>query len=307
MSGSSIIGWGSSLPDKIVTNFDLEKVLDTNNDWIVERTGIRERHIGGTTESLATQAATEAVKQAGIGLDEYGGLILATTTPDKTTPGTSAAVHKNIGISGFAFDINAACAGFIYSFVVGHQLVKALNKPIVIVGSDTLSTITDMTDRTTAILLADGAGALIIAPNDNNDCLLSFDLQVDGNLEDILYCNLGGYLKMNGKEVFKKAIRAAEKSALKVTEQAGFTMADISLLVPHQANQRIMDSLCERLSIPREKCASVIESTGNTSSASIPLALVDSIKKGSLQSGDLILMTGFGAGMTWGSALIKWS
>ncbi len=295
-----------SLPDKVVTNFDLEKVLDTNNDWIIERTGIRQRHLGGSTESLATTAVSEALKVADLDLDSYGGLILATTTPDKTTPGTSALIHKNLGISGFAFDINAACAGFIYSFVVGHQLVKSMNKPIVIVGSDTLSRITDMTDRSTAILLADGAGSLIISPSDADDCLLGFDLQVDGNLEEILYCDLGGYLKMNGKEVFKRAVRAAEKSTTKVIEESGYTMADIKLLVPHQANQRIMDTLCDRLKIPYERCASVIEETGNTSSASIPLALVDAIKKNRLKAGDLVLMTGFGAGMTWGSALLKW-
>ena len=306
MTGTSIAGWGTSLPDKIVTNFDLEKILDTNNDWIVERTGIRERRLGGTTESLATAATIKALKTADLDLDSYGGLILATTTPDKTTPGTSALIHKNLGISGFAFDINAACAGFIYSFVVAHQMVKSLNRPIVVVGADTLSRITDMTDRSTAILLADGAGALVIAPSNEEDCLLGYDLQVDGNLEDILYCDLGGYLKMNGKEVFKRAIRAAEKSTNKVVEEAGYSMSDIDLLVPHQANKRIMDALSERLGIPAQKCASVIERTGNTSSASVPLALIDSIESDSLKPGSLILMTGFGAGMTWGSALVRW-
>ena len=306
MAGFKITGWGIGLPEKVVTNADLEETLDTNDAWIVERSGIRERRIGGTTASLATLAGQAAMDVAGVTGAEIDCLILATTTPDKAVPGTSTTVQDALGIAGGAFDINAACAGFVYGMVIADGLFRAGAKRILLVGAETLSTITDWDDRSTAVLFADGAGALVLEATEDEGCLVSWDLGSDGSLNSILYADLGGYLTMEGKEVFRRAVRVVVDSANTVMEEAGLKPDDIALIVPHQANIRIIQAACQRLNVEMERAVVVLDRYGNTSSASIPLALVDAIDNGRVHSGDLLLLTGFGAGMTWASAVVRW-
>jgi 3-oxoacyl-[acyl-carrier-protein] synthase-3 len=309
MSGSVIRGWGRALPEKVVTNAEFEARLDTSDAWIVERTGIRERRFGGTTSSLAVEAGAAAITRAGLQPSDIDLVILSTTTPDKTVPATSSTVHDQLGCSGAAFDLNAACAGYVYAMVVADAMLSARIgfERALVVGSDTLSLITDMEDRATAVLFADGAGAIVLEWREQAEpLLLASDLGLDGSLLPILYCEHGGYMKMEGKEVFRKAVRVTVDSAAKVLAEAGLAGADIALFVPHQANQRIIDAMVQRLGIPPERSAIVLDRTGNTSSASIPLALADAADAGRLRDGDLILFSGFGAGMTWASAIARW-
>ncbi len=309
MSGSVISSWGTALPEKVVTNADFEARLDTTDAWIVERTGIRERRFGGTTSSLAVEAGARAITAAGLEPAEIDLLILATTTPDKTVPATSGTVHHQLGCSGAAFDLNAACAGYVYALVTADAMLSADMgfKRALVIGSDTLSAITDMEDRGTAVLFADGAGAVVLERRpDAGPLLLASDLGLDGSLMAILYCDHGGYMQMEGKEVFRRAVRVTVDSALRVIAEAGVKAEDIALFVPHQANQRIIDAVGSRLGIPDDRQAIVLDKTGNTSSASIPLALAAAADEGRLSPGDLVLLSGFGAGMTWGSALLRW-
>ena len=305
MLGSKITGWGAALPDKIVTNHDFELLLETNDAWITERTGIKERRVGGTTSSLAVESAQKAMASAGVLPQDIGMLILSTTTPDKLVPATSATVQAELGLTCGAFDLNAACAGFVYALVVGHTMIQSGVKKILVVGSDTLSRITDQQDRSTAVLFADGAGAVVLEESSEN-AMLGWDLGVDGSLVPILYCEHGDYLKMEGREVFKKAVLAMVKSAQVTMEKAGLTAKDIALVVPHQANIRIIEAANSRLGIPMEKTAIVLDKTGNTSSGSVPLALAAAVDKGMINPGENILFCGFGAGMTWASAIVKW-
>ena len=306
MPGFRITGWGIGLPDKVVTNADLEKTLDTNDAWIVERSGIRERRIGGTTSSLATLAGAAAMEKAGVSGADIDCLILATTTPDQAVPATSSTVQAALDIAGGAFDINAACSGFVYAMVIANGLFLTGAKRILLIGSETLSTITDQSDRSTAVLFADGAGALVLEATEGDGALQSWDLGSDGSLNHILYAPLGGYIQMEGKEVFRRAVRMVVDSAEKVLKDANVDAADLALVVPHQANIRIIQAVCQRLGVEDERAAIVLDRYGNTSSASIPLALVDAIGKGRLSSGDLLLLTGFGAGMTYASAVLRW-
>ena len=305
MLGSKITGWGAALPDKIVTNHDFELLLETNDAWITERTGIKERRVGGTTSSLAIEAAQKAMASAGALPQDIGMLILSTTTPDKLVPATSATVQAELGLTCGAFDLNAACAGFVYALVVGHTMIQSGVKKILVIGSDTLSRITDQQDRSTAVLFADGAGAVVLEESPEN-AMLGWDLGVDGSLVPILYCEHGDYLRMEGREVFKKAVLAMVKSAQVTMEKAGLTAKDIALVVPHQANIRIIEAANSRLGIPMEKTAIVLDKTGNTSSGSVPLALAAAVDKGMINPGENILFCGFGAGMTWASAIVKW-
>jgi len=306
MPGFRITGWGIGLPDKVVTNADLEKTLDTNDAWIVERSGIRERRIGGTTSSLAILAGAAAMEKAGVSGADIDCLILATTTPDQAVPATSSTVQAALDIAGGAFDINAACSGFVYAMVIANGLFLTGAKRILLIGSETLSTITDQSDRSTAVLFADGAGALVLEATEGDGALQSWDLGSDGSLNHILYAPLGGYIQMEGKEVFRRAVRMVVDSAEKVLKDANVDAADLALVVPHQANIRIIQAVCQRLGVEDERAAIVLDRYGNTSSASIPLALVDAIDKGRLSSGDLLLLTGFGAGMTYASAVLRW-
>ena len=308
MSGSVLTGWGAALPEKVVTNADFESRLDTSDAWIVERTGIRERRFGGTTSSLAVEAAAAAITRAGLEPSDIDLLVLATTTPDKTVPATSSTVHAQLGCSGAAFDLNAACAGYVYATVTADALLSsgAFSRALVI-GSDTLSLITDMEDRSTAVLFADGAGAVVLERRDEAPpFFLASDLGLDGSLLPILYCEHGGYMKMEGREVFRRAVRVTVDSALKVLTEAQVSADEVALFVPHQANQRIIEAVANRLGIPESRWAIVLDRTGNTSSASIPLALAAAADDGRLRDGDLVLLSGFGAGMTWASGLFRW-
>ena len=302
----------SSLPDRIVTNDELSKTMETSDEWIRERTGIHRRHVGGSTMSLSVESARKAIAMAGLQPSDIDGLVLATTTPDRQVPATSAAVARELGLTCGAFDINAACSGFVYALAVAHGLIAIGSQKVLLVGTDTLSRITDWTDRNTAVLFADGSGAAVLEAVDGPGHLLAWDIDADGSAEDLLYAEIGGNIQMDGKEVFRRAVRIMVDSAQKSLAIAGVGPDDIALVVPHQANTRIIDAACDRLGIPSERTAVVLHETGNTSSASIPLALFDAATDGkmsgrSLRDGDLVLMVGFGAGMTAASAIVRWT
>jgi 3-oxoacyl-[acyl-carrier-protein] synthase-3 len=295
------------LPEKVLTNDDLSKMMDTSDDWIRERTGIHQRHVGGTTASLSVESGRRAIEMAGIDPLSIDALVLSTTTPDRTVPATSARVQHELGLSCGAFDINAACSGFVYGLATAHGLIAMGANKVLLIGTDTLSRITDWTDRNTAILFADGSGAAVIEAVEGQGEMLAWDIAADGSLEPLLYAEIGGFLHMDGKEVFRRAVRIMVDSAQKSLSNAGLTIEDIALIVPHQANTRIIKAACERLGAPLEKTAIVLHRTGNTSSASIPLALFDAVDAGRLQRGDLVMMVGFGAGMTAASSIIRWN
>ncbi|MHB8681918.1 MAG: beta-ketoacyl-ACP synthase III [Acidimicrobiales bacterium] len=303
-----ITGWGTALPDTVVTNADLEARLDTTDEWIVERSGIRERRWGGTVASLSVEAARRALDRSGVRPADVDLLVLATTTPDEAVPATSAAVHRQLGLGGGAFDLNAACAGFVYGLVVAHGALAIGARRALVVGCDVLSRITDPDDRGTAVLFADGAGAVVLesSPGDRGG-LCSFDLGVDGEAHDLLVCAHGGTLRMEGREVFRRAVRITVDTAQKAMKDAGIAAEHVALFVPHQANLRIIEAAASRLGIPMARTAVVLDRTGNTSSASIPLALAEAADQGRLRPGDHVLMAGFGAGMTWASAVVRWA
>jgi 3-oxoacyl-[acyl-carrier-protein] synthase-3 len=281
--------------------------MDTTDEWIRERTGIERRHIGGTTASLSIESGRKAIQMAGIDPLSIDALVLSTTTPDRTVPATSAAVQHGLGLRCGAFDVNAACSGFVYALVTGHGLIAMGMKRVLVIGTDTLSRITDWTDRNTAILFADGSGAAVIEAVSGPGQLLGWDFDADGSLEELLYAEIGGTLHMDGKEVFRRAVRIMVDSAEKSLKASGLTANEIDLVVPHQANVRIIEAACKRLDIPMSKTAIVLQETGNTSSGSIPLALFDAVANGRVKSGDNVLLVGFGAGMTAASAVIKWN
>ena len=303
--GSRIIGWGSALPEKVVTNDDLAATMDTSDEWIRERTGIRERRVGGSTVGLAVDAGRRALERAGITGADVDLVVVATTTPDQHMPASSASVQAELGVNGGAFDINAACAGFVYGLVTASALIDAGLRRVLLVGSDTLSRYTDWTDRSTAILFADGAGAVVLERSEE-PALLGWDLGCDGNARHILDCDIGGHIHMEGREVFRRAVRVVVGSAEAALGRAGLTAADVTWLVPHQANIRIIESAADKLGIPMDRAVEVLSHTGNTSAASIPLALTAAADDGRLQPGDVLLMSGFGAGMTWSSAVVRW-
>ena len=306
MAGGRIIGWGTALPDKVITNDDLSVMMNTSDEWITERTGIKRRHVGGSTALLSVASAQKALSMAKIDPASIDCLVLSTTTPDRTVPATSATVQNALGLRCGAFDLNAACSGFVYAYVVAHGLLAVGAKRVLVIGTDTLSRITDWSDRGTAILFADGSGACIVDASPDAGQLLSWDLDADGSLEHLLYAEVGGFLHMDGKEVFRRAVRIMVDSAKKSLHKAGLTIEDVKLCVPHQANLRIIEAACRQLGIPMERTAVTLHETGNTSSASIPLALFDAADRGRLSNGDVVLLVGFGAGMTAASALIEW-
>ena len=306
MTGGRIIGWGTALPEKVLTNADLSTMMDTNDEWITERTGIKRRHIGGSTASLSVASARRAIAMAGIDPASIDGLVLSTTTPDRTVPATSATVQNELGLRCGAFDVKAACSGFVYAYVVAQGLLAIGAKRLLVIGTDTLSRITDWSDRGTAILFADGSGACVVDATPDAGQLLGWDLDADGSLEHLLYAEVGGYIHMDGKEVFRRAVRIMVDSAKKSLAKAGLSVDDVKLCVPHQANLRIIDAACRNLGIPLERTAIVLHETGNTSSASIPLALFDAADRGRLHNGDIVLLVGFGAGMTAASAVLEW-
>lgn len=304
--GIRITGWGRALPEKVVTNADLMRTLDTSDEWIKERSGISERRIGGSTAELSVISGRIALERAGVDPSQIDALVLSTTTPDRTVPATSATVQNALGLSCGALDINAACSGFVYALTVASGLIAIGARKVLVIGTDTLSRITDWDDRNTAVLFADGSGALVLEATDGPGQLLSWDIDADGSAEELLYCDIGGFIKMEGKEVFRRAVRIMVDSGQKSLAAAGVSPADVALVVPHQANIRIIQAACDRLGVPIERAATVLHYTGNTSSASIPLALVDAIEAGRLHDGDLVLLVGFGAGMTAASAVLRW-
>ena len=304
--GARFTGWGTALGHEVVTNDDLAKTMDTNDEWIRERTGIHRRHIGGTTSELSIISGRQALAMSGVDPASIDALVLATTTPDRIVPGTSPSVQTALGLRCGAFDVNAACSGFVYSLVNAHGLIAMGAEKVLVIGTDTLHTIVDWTDRNTAILFADGSGAAVLEATSGPGQLLGWDLDSDGTGEEALYCNHGEFAHMDGKEVFRRAVRIMVDSAQKSMTAAGVTADQIDVIVPHQANIRIISSACERLGIPMEKAALTIHETGNTSSASIPLALFADLGQKKPKKGDLVLLVGFGAGMTAASAILEW-
>jgi 3-oxoacyl-[acyl-carrier-protein] synthase III len=306
--GARIIGWGAALPERIVTNKDLEAMgLETNDEWIRDRTGIERRHWGGTTQSLSVEAGRKAIEMSGVDPALIEVVVLATTTPDQAVPATASSIQDELGLACGAFDVNAACSGFMYALICGHGMIAAGMRHALVIGTDTLSRITDKTDRNTAILFGDGSGAVVLQATEGPGQLLSWDVDSVGAARHNLYANHGGYLIMDGKDVFRRAVRIMVDSGEKTLKAAGVTADDIALVVPHQANTRIIEAAISRLGIPSERTAIVLQETGNTSSASIPLALVNAMENGRVNDGDLVLMVGFGAGMTAASALLRWN
>jgi 3-oxoacyl-[acyl-carrier-protein] synthase III len=319
-------GWGTAVPEKLLTNADLEQRVDTTDAWIVERTGIRERHIAApddTTASLAIDAGTAAIKHAGITPDAIDLLIVATATPEQPIPHTGAFVGEGLGLRCGSFDLGAGCAGFVYMLVVGSSLLTTGNLDhVLIVGAETLSRIIDHDDRATCILFGDGGAAAVLSRSpDDGPGVLAWDLGCDGSAAGLLEIRAGGsrmpptpetiaageqYLKMQGQEVFRRAVRAVVDSALTTLDRAGVKPSDVAWFVPHQANIRIIESAANRLGFDEERTIVNIDRYGNTSAASIPLALAEAADDGRLRDRDLVLMSGFGAGMTWASALLQW-
>ncbi len=324
ISRARIRGWGIALPDDVITNADLQARLDTTDEWIVERTGIRERRKASASEStasLATEAATKAIKSAGLSPADIDLLIVATATPEQLIPHTGAHVGESLGLACGSFDLNAACAGFVYASVVGSALLNTGMSNVLVVGAETLSRIVDQHDRGTAVLFGDGAGAAVWSLGDPDYGLLSFDLGCDGSAADILQIPAGGsrlptsaetvanndhVVKMQGQEVFKRAVRAIGESAIATLANANTTIDAVDWFVPHQANIRIIETAANRIGIPMERVIVNIDKYGNTSTASIPLALFEAVESGQIKHGDSLLVAGFGAGMTWASALIRW-
>jgi len=304
--GAVVTGWGTALPPKVVTNHDLEQTIDTTDEWITERTGIKERRVGGSTVGLSVESGRAALEMSGVDPASIDALVLATTTPDRCVPASSATVQHELGLRCGAFDVNAACSGFVYGLVQAHGLIAMGAKKVLVIGTDTLARITDWTDRNTAILFADGSGAVVLEAVEGEGQLLGWDLDADGSAERFLYADIADTIHMDGKEVFRRAVRIMVDSATKSMQHAGVTADDIALVVPHQANIRIIQSACDKLGIPMERAATVLHRTGNTSSASIPLALADALDAGRVQQGDLVLLVGFGAGMTAASAILRW-
>ncbi len=304
--GAAITGWGAALPDKVLTNADFEARLDTSDQWIVERTGIKERHVGGTTRGLAIEAGRAALVRAGLVGADVDLVVVATTTPDQTLPAVSATVHEVLGCRGGALDVNAACAGFTYSLVLADAMISAGVRRALVIGSDTLSRITDFEDRATAILFGDGAGAVVVEAGARDDLILAYDLGADGTAAPLLFAEIGGYIEMDGREIFRRAVRAEVDSITKVFAAAGCTADDIALFVPHQANLRIIEAVNARLGLSMERTVVVLDRIGNTSAGSIPYGLVDAVEAGRVTDGDLVLLSGFGAGMTWASVVIRW-
>jgi 3-oxoacyl-[acyl-carrier-protein] synthase III len=323
---AAVAGWGVAVPDGRLTNADLEQRVDTSDQWIVERTGIRERRIAGAEDSTATlaiAAGAAAIKQAGITPLDIELLIVATATPEQPIPHTGAFVGEGLGLRCGSFDLAAGCAGFVYELVTGASLLASGGLGhVLVVGAETLSRIIDPDDRATVILFGDAAAALVLeASPDDGPGLLSFDLGCDGSLAGLLEVSAGGsrrptteatlaeglqYLKMQGPEVFRRAVRVVIESANTALARAKVASSQIDWFIPHQANARIIDAAASRLGIPAERTIVNIERYGNTSAASIPLALSEAADAGQFEDGQLILVSGFGAGMTWGSAVLRW-
>ena len=305
---AGIVGIGRYLPEKIVTNADLEKIMDTSDEWIRSRTGIEERRIADdntNTSDMGLAAAQKAIEDAGITPEDIDLILVATVTPDQPFPSVACMLQERLGAKkAAAMDVSAACAGFMYGIITGKQFVESgAYKYVLVVGVEKLSKITDWNDRNTAVLFGDGAGAVIVGEVSEGRGVLSFELGADGTGSKHLYQD--EYIIMNGREVFKFAVRQMGESCVHVLEKAGLTKDDVDFLIPHQANIRIMEASRQRLELPVEKMSKTVHKYGNTSSASIPISLVEEIEAGKIKDDDLIVMVGFGGGLTWGAIAIK--
>ena len=306
---AGVLGVGKYVPEKIVTNHDLEKIVDTNDEWIRSRTGIEERRIaedGMDTSDMAYEAAVEALKHADIKAEEIDMILVATVTPDQPFPSVSCMLQERLGAKkAAAMDISAACAGFMYGMVTAKQFIESgAYKHVLIVGVEKLSKITDWKDRNTAVLFGDGAGAVVMGRVSEGRGILSFELGADGVGAKHLYQD--EYIIMNGREVFKFAVRQMADSSVNVIEKAGLTKDDVDFLIPHQANIRIMEASRQRLELPEEKMSKTIKKYGNTSSSSIPIAMAEELEAGKIKDDDVIVMVGFGGGLTWGAICLRW-
>ena len=306
MAHGRITGWATHLPERRLTNHDLAEFVDTSDEWIRERTGIAARHVDGRVTEMSAIAGRDALAMAGVDPADVDLLLLATCSSDQQFPASASVVQHELGLTCGAIDMNAACSSFVYGLVTAMQFAAGGVERILLIGSDALSGIIDWTDRGTCVLFGDGAGAVVIERSADAPTLLGWDLMSDGSAAGILFCEHGGKIFMNGKEVFRRAVLAMESAARNAMDQAGVTMEDITLVVPHQANISIIDAAMKRLEIPREKAAMVLKRTGNTSAASIPLALVNALDDDRVAPGDLVLMVGFGAGMSSAAAVIRW-
>jgi len=320
MIRSAVLGTGSYLPEKVVTNTDLEKIVDTTDEWIVERTGIERRHVAGDgelTSDLAVRAANRAMEAAGIGVEDVDLVIVATTTPDDTFPSTATKVQAALGMTrGAAFDVQAACSGFLYALSVADSMIRTgLARTVLLIGAETMSRLIDWEDRTTCVLFGDGAGAMVLAAQegDGSRGVLASRLHSDGRQRDLLYTDGGpsssqtaGHIRMKGREVFRHAVNNLASVVYEVLEDASLNPSDIDWVVPHQANKRIIDGTARKLQIDSEKMVLTVQEHGNTSAASVPLALDEAVRDGRIKQGDLVLLEAMGAGFTWGAALLRW-
>jgi 3-oxoacyl-[acyl-carrier-protein] synthase-3 len=318
MIGSRIVGTGSYLPEKVLTNNDLAKVVDTSDEWIRSRTGIRQRHVaaeGQSSSDLALQASREAIKAAGIAAEDIDLIVVATSTPDQIFPSTACLLQAKLGVRGCpAFDVQAVCSGFVYALTVADNFIRAgQNRCALVVGAEVFSRILDWNDRTTSVLFGDGAGAVILRADDRPGVLATV-LHADGSYAGILSVPgtvCGGkvtgspFLQMDGQAVFRFAVRVLEEVALETVSRCGLTVADIDWLVPHQANSRILDSTAKRLGIDPSKVIVTVDRHANTSAASVPLALDVAVRDGRIRKGDKALLQGVGGGFTWGAALVE--
>lgn len=308
---AGIIGIGRCLPEDILTNTDLEKRMDTSDEWIRTMTGIEERRIakdGQDTSHMAIEAANQAIKNAGIDPAEIGMILVATVTPDQPFPSVACMIQQEIGAKhAAAMDVSAACAGFMYGAITAKQFIESdTYKYVLVVGVEKLSKITDWDNRNTAVLFGDGAGAVVMGKVSEGRGILSFELGADGTGGKHLFQDENDHLVMNGREVFKFAVRQMGESAINVIEKAGLTKEDVNFLVPHQANIRIMEASRTRLDLPIEKMSKTIHKYGNTSAASIPISLVEDVEEGRIKDGDVVVMVGFGGGLTWGAIAMRW-
>ncbi|KQL36210.1 3-oxoacyl-ACP synthase [Bacillus sp. FJAT-25509] len=306
---AGILGIGSYVPEKKLTNYDLEQMMDTSDEWIVSRTGIKERRIASDeqdTSDLAYEAAVEALKDANVKAEELDLILVGTVTPDKSFPSVACVIQEKLGAkNAAAMDISAACAGFIYGVVTAAQFVNTgTYSRILVIGAEKLTKIVNWEDRNTAVLFGDGAGAAVIGPVSEGRGILSYELGADGTGGKHLYKG-GDHLIMNGREVFKFAVRQMGDSCESVLKLAGLTKEEVDFLIPHQANTRIMDAARERLQLPKEKMSVIIDRHGNTSSSSIPIALVEEYKKGNVKEDDVLVLVGFGGGLTWGAIALR--